>query len=143
MKKPLPALTAWSPQRPRPAILIVEDQIIIATAMRDSLIELGADVVGPCLTLQIALDVAASAKIDAAVLDVWLNGELSYPVAEILVRRNIPFLFTSGVNVDREPPQFHRFPRLLKPFSDAELLSALSTLWAAPRAVPPTPPFAA
>ena len=143
MKKLSSTLSVWPPQQPRPAILIVEDQIIIATAMRDSLIELGADVVGPCLTLQSALDLAASAKIDAAVLDVWLNGELSYPVADLLVQRRIPFLFTSGVNVDREPPQLHRFPRLLKPFSDDELRSALSALWTPPRTVPPTTPFAA
>lgn len=137
-------LSAWpSPQRPRPAILIVEDQIIIATAMRDSLIELGADVVGPCLTLRSALDAAASAKVDAAVLDVWLAGELSYPVADLLAERGIPFLFTSGVDVAREPPQFHRSPRLLKPFSDQELHSALSGLLAPPRTVPPIAPFAA
>jgi CheY-like chemotaxis protein len=132
-----------SQERPRPAILIVEDQIIIATAMRDSLVELGADVVGPCLTLRSALDAAASAKIDAAVLDVWLSGELSYPVADLLVERRIPFLFTSGVDLDREPPQFHRFPRLLKPFSDQELHSALSGLLNPPRTVPPIAPFAA
>ncbi|WP_235536421.1 MULTISPECIES: response regulator [unclassified Sphingomonas] len=115
----------------RPAILVVEDQIIIATAMRDSLIELGADVVGPCLTLQNALDVAVSAKIDAAVLDVWLNGQLCYPVADLLARRRIPFLFTSGVSIGREPPQFHNSPRLLKPFSSQELHAALSALWTA------------
>ncbi|ABQ66446.1 response regulator receiver protein [Rhizorhabdus wittichii RW1] len=144
MNNPSSTLSAWpSPQQPRPAILIVEDQIIIATAMRDSLVELGADVVGPCLTLRSALDAAASAKIDAAVLDVWLSGELSYPVADLLVERRIPFLFTSGVDLDREPPQFHRFPRLLKPFSDQELHSALSGLLNPPRTVPPIAPFAA
>lgn len=113
----------------RPAILVVEDQIIIATAMRDSLMELGADVVGPCLTLESALEVAVSTKIDAAVLDVWLKGEPCYPVADLLAERGIPFLFTSGVSVEKEPSKFHNSPRLLKPFSNQELYSALSALW--------------
>ena len=61
----------------------------------------------------------------------------------LLAERGIPFLFTSGVDVAREPPQFHRSPRLLKPFSDQELHSALSGLLAPPRTVPPIAPFAA
>jgi len=113
----------------RPAVLVVEDQIIIASAIQDSLIELGADVVGPCLTLESALDVARSADIDAAVLDVWLKGEACYPVADVLIERGIPFLFTSGVSVGKEPSKFHGSPRLLKPFSNQELHSALSALW--------------
>jgi len=114
----------------RPSILVVEDQVIIATAMRDSLLELGAEVVGPCLTLETAIDAATSSRLDAAVLDIWLRGEPCYPVADILVDRGIPFLFTSGLNADHEPTKFHRVPRLLKPFSNQELYGALNRLWA-------------
>jgi len=115
-----------------PAILIVEDQIIIASAIRDSLLDMGADVVGPCLTLETAVDTASAAIFDAAVLDVWLHGQPCYPVADILTERGIPFIFTSGVNSEREPPKFHRVPRLMKPFSNQELHGALTRLWALP-----------
>jgi len=113
----------------RPAILVVEDQIIIAAAIRDSLIELGADVVGPCMNVESALEVARSAKIDAAVLDIWLHGEACYPVADLLIEKGIPFIFTSGVDANKEPRKFHNAPRLLKPFSNQELQTALSSLW--------------
>ena len=34
--------------------------------------------------------------IDAAILDVNLGGVLAYPVADMLIARKIPFVFTSG-----------------------------------------------
>lgn len=77
-------------------ILLVEDEPMIAFALEDLVIELGYAVVGPAYRLQDALLLADSEEFDLAVLDVNLNEETSYPVADLLQRRGIPFLFATG-----------------------------------------------
>lgn len=106
-------------------ILILEDQVIVALSMRDMLIDLGATVVGPALTLADGYDLALRAPIDAAVLDLWIHGERSYAVGEALQNRDIPFVMTGGYDREAEPPSFAAVPRLMKPFSAEELTKAL------------------
>jgi CheY-like chemotaxis protein len=77
-------------------ILLVEDEPMIAFALEDLVGELGYEPVGPAFRLAEALDLAAQQQFDAAVLDVNLNGQLSFPVADLLVSRGIPFLFATG-----------------------------------------------
>ena len=77
-------------------ILLVEDEPMIAFALEDMVLELGFDVVGPAHRLSEALALAAAAEVDAAVLDVNLNEEPSFPVADLLRERGIPFLFATG-----------------------------------------------
>ena len=77
-------------------ILLVEDEAVIAFAVEDMLLDLGCEVVGPAFRLEDARRMAATEAIDAAILDVNLNDERSYAVAEELARRSIPFLFATG-----------------------------------------------
>jgi DNA-binding response OmpR family regulator len=77
-------------------ILLVEDEPMIAFALEDMVLELGFDVVGPAHRLSEALALAADAEVDAAVLDVNLNDVPSFPVADLLRERGIPFLFATG-----------------------------------------------
>ncbi len=77
-------------------ILVVEDEVIVSMMLEDMLNELGAIVVGPARTLSEALAVASAERFDAAVLDVNLRGERIDPVAELLQRRGIRFLFATG-----------------------------------------------
>lgn len=109
-------------------ILLVEDQIIIAVALRDALVALGNEVLGPAGTLEHALELARVAEIDAAVLDIGLRGKLAYPVGDILAQRGIPFVITSGITMTDEPESCRHVPRLMKPFTHDELYAALSTL---------------
>ncbi len=106
-------------------ILIVEDQMIVAMAVNDMLVDMGATIVGPALTLQSGYDMALTAEIDVAVLDLWLNGERSYAIGEVLHQRGIPFLLTSVADRGAEPPGFATVPRIMKPFSSDELSNAL------------------
>lgn len=106
-------------------ILVLEDQVIVALSVRDMLIDLGATVVGPALTLQDGYDLALKAPIDVAVLDLWIHGERSYAVGEALRHREIPFVMTGGFDREAEPPSFSSVPRLMKPFSAQELTDAL------------------
>jgi CheY-like chemotaxis protein len=78
-------------------ILVVEDEYFIAMMLRDALEDVGSVVVGPVSSVEKALKkIAADSNIDAAILDVNLGGVMAYPVAEALITRNIPFIFTSG-----------------------------------------------
>ena len=106
-------------------ILIVEDETMIAMMVEDFLTELGWDVVGPAGSLDSALAMAKDADIDAAVLDVNLNGRDSFAAADILGGRNIPFVFASGYGSDGIAHRFRDVPILTKPFHRDDLDRAL------------------
>ena len=87
---------ASSPLRDR-RILIVEDEYLIAMSLQDALENAGSVVVGPVPSVDKAIKtIESEPHIDAAVLDVNLGGVLAYPVADMLIARKIPFVFTSG-----------------------------------------------
>ena len=77
-------------------ILIVDDEILIATDMGESFREDGAEVAGPFTTLDDALKAAAEETFSVAVLDYRLGRQTTEAVADILLSRRIPFLFCSG-----------------------------------------------
>lgn len=109
-------------------ILIVEDQSLIAMELQDFLDRAGASTVGPVGRLQRALSMAESSSLDAALLDVDLNGERCWPVADTLSRRDIPFAFTTGYSNIVMPERFARHPRLPKPYREKDLLAVLRGL---------------
>jgi two-component system CheB/CheR fusion protein len=95
---------ASSPLRDR-RILVVEDEYLIAMSLQDALENAGSVVVGPVPSVGKAIQkIESEPDIDAAVVDVNLGGLLAYPVADMLIARKIPFVFTSGYddNVLRE-----------------------------------------
>jgi CheY-like chemotaxis protein len=78
-------------------ILVVEDEYLIAMNLQDGLENVGSVVLGPVPSVEKAIKkIESEAHIDAAVLDVNLGGALAYSVADMLVARKIPFVFTSG-----------------------------------------------
>ncbi len=105
-------------------ILLVEDEALVAMMMRDSLVELGFCVVGPLDRPAEALACASDDALDAAILDVNLGGDLVYPVAELLARRDVPFVFVTGYDVENIDPRFADVPVLQKPI-EREVLQRL------------------
>jgi CheY-like chemotaxis protein len=77
-------------------VLIVEDEALVALELEMAFADAGAEVIGPALSLAQALALAGAEDIDYAVLDVDLAGEAVYPVAELLQRRGVRFLFHTG-----------------------------------------------
>ncbi|QDZ02116.2 response regulator [Nitratireductor mangrovi] len=110
------------------SILIVEDEALLALGLEQDLQDAGYQTVGPYRTLADARRAASEETIDAGILDINLNGELSYPVAEQLLRRGIPFLFVSGYGGESIPEDFRHFPRLAKPYDPADLMRRLKEL---------------
>ncbi len=109
-------------------ILVVEDETLITMLFEDILSDFECEIVGPALNIRQALQLAETADIDAAVLDVNLNGEPSFPVAELLQSRGVPLIFSSGYGSSGLPPQWQDRPTLPKPFTSDEVAEALSGL---------------
>jgi hypothetical protein len=63
-----------------------------------------------------------------AVLDVHLNGQMSYPIADALAARGVPFVFSTGYDKDALLDGYRIFPVLQKPIQRSELSDALAKL---------------
>ena len=93
------------PEEPVPAvreslrILLVEDSFLIVMTLEALFDDLGWEIVGPATRRSDALVLARSASFDAALLDVNLDGDMSWEVAEVLKERDIPFIFSTGYDV--------------------------------------------
>jgi DNA-binding response OmpR family regulator len=107
-------------------VLIVEDEMLIAMDLEDMLTELGAVVVDTAMRLDAALELATAAEIDLAVLDVNIHGGRSYPVAETLLRRGVPFIFATGYGHAEGVDQYSEVVTLAKPYRPDELAAALT-----------------
>lgn len=68
--------------------------------LEDLLTKMGYQVVGPASHITDAIELAREGEIDFAVLDINLAGAQSFPVADILRQRNIPFVFSTGYGAE-------------------------------------------
>jgi CheY-like chemotaxis protein len=110
-------------------VLVIEDEMMVAMLLEDMLADLGCTVVGSAARVEEALAlIEAAGALDAAVLDINLNGQKSYPVADALVARSVPFLFATGYGRDSVMNGYRSFPLLQKPFRPSELAAALAKL---------------
>lgn len=133
---PRPSATQAAPLAGR-RVLVLEDTALVAMEMEAVLADAGYDVVGPAATVAEALLLIEEPGVDAAVLDVNLQGETSFPVAAALRGRGTPFIFVTGYsNRAVFPPELLDAPRLTKPFQQRHLLATLAAAEA------PSPPMA-
>lgn len=125
--------------RPPPGlrVLVAEDEALIAAEMVETLRHLGCTVVGPAMTLAETLRLADSERLDAAVLDVNLQGERVFRAATMLAARGVPVMLATGYS---EVPEAAGMAAkvLRKPVAPAELAAALGAA-AAPRQDMPKP----
>ena len=116
---------------PRTArILVVEDESLIRMLLEDMLADLGHEVAATASSVSAAKELAATGEFDAAILDVNLEGEEVFPVAEILAGRNVPFVFASGYGQAALPEKFRDRPTLQKPFQGQQLEAAMNQVLA-------------
>lgn len=109
-------------------ILIVEDEMLVAMNIEDMLADLGHDVAGIASRLDAGLDLARTGGFDIAMLDVNLAGDLSFPIADILAERGIPYLFATGYGRKGVSDDYGAAPVLQKPFRARDLEEAIDTL---------------
>ena len=113
-----------------PRLLVVEDEYLIRMLLEDMLAELGYDVAAAVGTMAEASELAAHGDFNAAILDVNLDGEKIYPVADILAARGLPYVFVTGYGERSLPEPYRNRPALQKPFQAEQLKAALAGLLA-------------
>ena len=107
-------------------VLVVEDEYLIALEVENALLDAGCVVVGPFASVRDALDALKVEKVDAALLDVNVGGEMVFPVAHLLEKAGTPFLFVTGYGqaiLPRDRPDWEACP---KPFHPDELTGRLA-----------------
>jgi CheY-like chemotaxis protein len=114
---------------PARRVLIVEDEILIGMLLEDMLGDLGYQVAASASRVEDALRLAREVDADAAILDVNLNGQEVYPVAEVLTGRGIPFVFATGYGERGLPQAYQQRPTLQKPFQQDTLERKLASLF--------------
>jgi CheY-like chemotaxis protein len=75
-----------------------------------------------------AIDLAQNGMFDWAILDVNLDGQPSYPFADILKERGVPFAFATGYGTKGLDTKYGDLPLLAKPFVMADLETLLSAV---------------
>jgi DNA-binding response OmpR family regulator len=112
---------------PAKRVLLVENDFLIAMTVAEQLDELGYAVVGPAYGLAEGCQLAADAPIDAALLDWNLDGRGAGAVADILIKRKIPFVFVTGY-AEIADAKYRAIPLLNKPFGIDNLGRTLEAL---------------
>ena len=115
-------------------ILVVEDSFLVVTLLEALFQELGWEFVGPATRLADAVTMAGSGDFDAALLDVNLNGEMSWEVARMLTDRGVPFVFSTGYDINAVlPADLTGSAVIRKPFRVHELEDKIRQVIAARR----------
>jgi CheY-like chemotaxis protein len=108
-------------------IMVVEDEFWVAEDMARVLTEAGVEVIGPIGNVTEAIQrLRETQHIDAAVLDINLLDVNVYPLAEELVDRGVPFIFTTGYDIDTIPVTLRKIPRIEKPAEPARIIRELA-----------------
>lgn len=109
------------------SILLLEDEYLIALDAEQSLKELGAGRVEIASTVAEAERLVGDRRFDVALLDVNINGEMSFPVAENLQQRGVPVVFATGYDLrGREYALIENCTALRKPYTKERLVEALT-----------------
>lgn len=107
------------------AILLLEDEAIIAFALADLLVADGAEVV-MAGSLEEAEALIDKGGIAFAVLDVNVHGEKSYRIGDRLRLLDIPFVFATGYGDSSHPAEFSEIPTVSKPYSHEQIKAAMT-----------------
>lgn len=99
--------------------------MLVAMLLEDMLEDLGYEVAGTASRLNTAVEMAQRETFDVAILDVNLNGQEAYPVADALIARSIPFIFATGYGESGLRESYRTRPTLQKPFQQQQLKSVI------------------
>lgn len=111
-------------------ILVVEDEMLVLMNIEMALEDLGCSTICAAASVTEALALLGQQTFDAAMLDVNLGGEKSYPVADMLIQRGIPFAFSTGYGDHGDRIDLDDHPVLRKPYLHADLIAVFDRLLA-------------
>ena len=110
-------------------VLVVEDETLVLLMIEDMLTDLGCESVTTASTVDKALALIDAQVFDAALLDMNLGGNTSHSVAEALIARGVPFVYSTGNTGRKSGDVLHDRPVLKKPFKYEELVETLTRLF--------------
>ena len=102
--------------------------MMVLMLIEDALADCGCDQVTVAATVDDALALVRTREFDVGMLDVNLDGDRSYPVADALAARGIPFFFATGYADDGMPEPYRNRPFVHKPFKSEKLLEMFNLL---------------
>lgn len=109
--------------------LVAEDSALLLFGVELLLSQRDIEIVGAAATLSALRQMAESVTADVAILDVNLNGEMVFPVADLLIERGVPIVFTTGYAPEKIfPPHLLGLPALQKPYDPDEFLETVETV---------------
>jgi DNA-binding response OmpR family regulator len=106
-------------------VLLVEDEMMVAMLIEDQLETLGHRVVGRAQRVVQGCSVAREVDADLAIVDVNLDGEVSFTIVEVLVERGVPFIFATGYGAAGLLGRYPDAIVLTKPFDVPQLEAAI------------------
>jgi CheY-like chemotaxis protein len=116
-------------------VLVVEDSQFLAELIEDMLTEAGAIVVGSASSVDAALEELRRQGVDLVCLDIMLGPDLSFPIADALAVRRIPFVFVTACDPTIVPDRHRRQPLIDK----MDLVGRLVATCSAARAAAASP----
>lgn len=124
-------MTASPPTSVGKTLMIVEDEILVATVLRDELEEAGYNVLDLTDRHEEALEVARAFKPDLALVNIRLAGrDDGIKLAEHLKALDIPVLLISGQVSRARSAQTVAIGSLPKPYAAADMVLAVTYLLA-------------
>ncbi|TJZ92030.1 response regulator [Paracoccus gahaiensis] len=116
-------------------IMIVEDEYWTAMHLANEARDRRAIVLGPISSIEKAVQFIESAEPpDVAILDIQLRFDEVFPLADLMRKAQIPFIFATGYEPEDLPERFADVPHFVKPFIGGECVDAVLDLAAARRA---------
>ena len=120
-------------------VLVVEDEFLIALETEDELAKLGCEVIN-ATSVSEALDIIATTDLDGATVDLKLQGQRTFQVADALAARGIPFVFATAMTQGDTPTAYAGIPWLQKPTTRGAVGRALSeVMWQRAQSEGPAP----
>ena len=110
------------------AVLVVEDDFLIAIDSKAVLAELGFQDVYIAHNLANGRALLSSRHLELGLLDINIGSELVYPLAAELSVRHIPIVFLSGGAQSGVPAEWWSHPILSKPLTKRMLETTLASL---------------
>ena len=108
------------------SILVIEDEMLILMMIEDMLSDLGCKSISVASKIGQAITLIDGQVFDAAMVDLNLSGIESYPIADALIARDVPYFFSTGSSVTNIKDGYRDRDVLKKPFTFDQLSNMLS-----------------
>ena len=125
--------TASNPALAGLTVLVVEDEYLVAMEIAALLRKHGAQVLGPVPDEARTRELVSEQTPDCVLMDINLKGERVFDLAQHLLDRGLPVIFTTGYDATVLPEPLQGVPCLQKPLDWRALIAMVRREAALPR----------